>query len=161
MNFTSKRDTQKNHLICPLRGDKKHYFNSPEISRIHVIVIVPTSTPILVENILVLTSCCFFLTSCSADLRSSRVTPWVDRRVSRTRLAWAFRWVSDSSSRTGGTNDLNTHRKTILRLHYFCLLHKAFLKSLALVSAKLHKWTTVKLLQAKLKWWTLKAMHAG
>ena len=51
--------------------------------------------------------CCFFFTSCSADLRSSRVTPWVDRRVSLTLLAWAFRWISCSSSRTGGTKDLN------------------------------------------------------
>ena len=50
--------------------------------------------------------CCFFFTSCSADFRSSRVTPWVDRRVSLTLLAWAFRWISCSSSRTGGTNDL-------------------------------------------------------
>ena len=50
--------------------------------------------------------CCFFFTSCSADLRSSRVTPWVDRRVSLTLLAWAFLWISCSSSRTGGTNDL-------------------------------------------------------
>ena len=50
--------------------------------------------------------CCFFLTNCSADFRSSKVTPWVDLRVSRTLLAWAFLWVSDSSSRTGGTNDL-------------------------------------------------------
>lgn len=33
----------------------------------------------------------FFLTSCSALLISSRVTPWVERRVSRTRLACAFR----------------------------------------------------------------------
>lgn len=29
----------------------------------------------------------FFLTSCSADLISSSVTPWVERRVSRTRFA--------------------------------------------------------------------------
>ena len=54
--------------------------------------------------------CCFFLTSCSADLRSSRVTPWVERRVSRTLLACAFLWISCSSSRTGGTKDLATER---------------------------------------------------
>ena len=48
----------------------------------------------------------FFLTSCSALLISSSVTPWVERRVSRTRLAWALRCVSLSSSRVGGTNDL-------------------------------------------------------
>ena len=57
--------------------------------------------------------CCFFFTNCSADLRSSRVTPWVDRRVSRTLLACAFLCVSDSSSRTGGTKDLK--QKVILR----------------------------------------------
>ena len=51
--------------------------------------------------------CCFFLTSCSADLRSSRVTPWVDLLVSLTLLAWAFLWISCSSSLTGGTKDLN------------------------------------------------------
>lgn len=51
-------------------------------------------------------SFCFFLASCSADLTSSSVTPCVDRLVSRTRLACAFRCVSDSSSRTGGTKDL-------------------------------------------------------
>ena len=53
-------------------------------------------------------SCCAFfcLTSCSADLRASRVTPCVERLVSRTRLACALRCVSDSSSRTGGTKDL-------------------------------------------------------
>merc|ERR1719211_606227 len=28
-------------------------------------------------------ACCFFLTSCSADLRSSRVTPCVERRGAR------------------------------------------------------------------------------
>ena len=50
--------------------------------------------------------CCFFLTNCSADLRSSKVTPWVDLLVSLTRLACAFLWISCSSSRTGGTNDL-------------------------------------------------------
>lgn len=50
--------------------------------------------------------CCFFCTSFSADLISSSVTPWVDRRVSRTRFAWAFLWVSLSSSLTGGTKDL-------------------------------------------------------
>lgn len=48
----------------------------------------------------------FFLTNCSALLISSSVTPWVERRVSRTRFAWAFRWVSLSSSLVGGTNDL-------------------------------------------------------
>lgn len=54
-------------------------------------------------------NCCwfFFLTSCSATLISSKVTPWVDLRVSLTRFAWAFLCVSDSSSRTGGTNDLH------------------------------------------------------
>lgn len=51
-------------------------------------------------------SACFFLASCSAVLTSSSVTPCVERLVSRTRLACAFRCVSDSSSRTGGTNDL-------------------------------------------------------
>ncbi len=56
--------------------------------------------------------CCFFLTNCSADLRSSRVTPWVDLLVSRTLFAWAFRWVSDSSSLTGGTNDLEKRKQT-------------------------------------------------
>ena len=50
--------------------------------------------------------CCFFFTSCSADFRSSRVTPWVDRRVSLTLLACAFLWISCSSSLTGGTKDL-------------------------------------------------------
>ena len=50
--------------------------------------------------------CCFFLTSCSADLRSSSVTPWVERRVSLTLLACAFLWISCSSSLTGGTKDL-------------------------------------------------------
>ena len=48
------------------------------------------------------------LTSFSADFRSSRVTPCVDRRVCRTSLACAFRCVSDSSSRTGGTWDLES-----------------------------------------------------
>ena len=57
-------------------------------------------------------SACFFLASCSADLTSSSVTPCVERLVSRTRFAWAFRCVSDSSSRTGGTNDLKMHWKT-------------------------------------------------
>ena len=52
-------------------------------------------------------SACFFLANCSADLTSSSVTPCVERLVSRTRFACAFRCVSDSSSRTGGTNDLN------------------------------------------------------
>jgi hypothetical protein len=47
-----------------------------------------------------------FLTNCSALLISSNVTPCVERRVSRTRLAWAFRCVSLSSSLVGGTNDL-------------------------------------------------------
>ena len=59
--------------------------------------------------------CCFFFTSCSADLRSSRVTPWVDRRVSLTLLAWAFRWISCSSSRTGGTNDLQEQKEIRFR----------------------------------------------
>lgn len=48
----------------------------------------------------------FFLTNSSALLISSNVTPCVERRVSRTRLACALRWVSLSSSRTGGTKDL-------------------------------------------------------
>jgi hypothetical protein len=54
-------------------------------------------------------NCCwfFFLTNCSADLISSKVTPWVDLLVSLTRFAWAFLCVSDSSSLTGGTNDLH------------------------------------------------------
>ena len=59
--------------------------------------------------------CCFFFTSCSADFRSSRVTPWVDRRVSLTLLAWAFRWISCSSSRTGGTNDLQEQKEIRFR----------------------------------------------
>jgi len=49
--------------------------------------------------------CCFFFTSCSADFKSSKVTPWVERLVSLTRLACAFLWISCSSSRTGGTKD--------------------------------------------------------
>lgn len=48
----------------------------------------------------------FFLTSSSALLISSKVTPCVERLVSRTRLACALRCVSLSSSRAGGTNDL-------------------------------------------------------
>lgn len=56
----------------------------------------------------------FFLTSSSALLISSRVTPWVDRRVSLTRLACAFRCVSLSSSRTGGTKDLKLGYKNII-----------------------------------------------
>ena len=58
--------------------------------------------------------CCFFFTSCSADLRSSRVTPWVDLLVSLTLLAWAFLWISCSSSRTGGTNDLQKNSFNIM-----------------------------------------------
>lgn len=48
----------------------------------------------------------FFLTSSSALLISSKVTPCVERLVSRTRFACALRCVSLSSSRAGGTNDL-------------------------------------------------------
>lgn len=55
----------------------------------------------------------FFLTSCSALLISSSVTPWVERRVSRTRLACAFRCVSLSSSRVGGTKDLKKFLKIL------------------------------------------------
>lgn len=51
-------------------------------------------------------SCCLFFMSSSADLRSSSMTPWVERRVERTILAWAFLFVSLSSSRLGGMNDL-------------------------------------------------------
>lgn len=61
-------------------------------------VVVVGSLSLLVEF--------FFFTSCSALLISSRVTPCVERRVSRTRLACAFRCVSLSSSRVGGTKDL-------------------------------------------------------
>jgi len=57
-------------------------------------------------NLLLPGSWFFCLTICSADLSSSKVTPWVERLVSLTRLACAFLWVSDSSSLTGGTNDL-------------------------------------------------------
>lgn len=52
----------------------------------------------------------FFFTNSSALLISSKVTPCVERLVSRTRLAWALRCVSLSSSRTGGTKDLNLER---------------------------------------------------
>ena len=74
--------------------------------------------------------CCFFLTSCSALLRSSRVTPWVERRVSRTRLACALRWVSLSSSRTGGTNDLQEESQVNKRhaLRYAMLLFSCRVK---------------------------------
>lgn len=61
----------------------------------------------------------FFLTSCSADFISSRVTPCVERRVSRARFACAFLWVSLSSSLTGGTNDLQ-----MLSSYHFCWRHK-------------------------------------
>lgn len=54
----------------------------------------------------------FFFTSSSALLISSRVTPCVERLVSRTRLACALRCVSLSSSRTGGTKDLNYQAHT-------------------------------------------------
>lgn len=66
----------------------------------------------------------FSLTSCSADLISSKVTPWVERRVSRTRFACAFLWVSLSSSRTGGTKDLETVRdyKTRSKIFSKCLV---------------------------------------
>lgn len=63
--------------------------------------------------------CCFFFTSCSADLISSSVTPCVDLLVSLTRLACAFLWVSDSSSRTGGTNDLQNTRKFVSQIRNF------------------------------------------
>lgn len=55
--------------------------------------------------------------SCSADLISSRVTPCVDLRVDRTILAWAFLWVSLSSSRLGGTNDLDECTRLHIRSH--------------------------------------------
>lgn len=58
--------------------------------------------------------CCFFFTNCSALLISSNVTPWVERRVSLTLFACAFLCVSLSSSRTGGTNDLQTEIYIIL-----------------------------------------------
>lgn len=54
--------------------------------------------------------CCLFFMSCSAVLMSSSVTPWVERRVERTILAWAFLCVSLSSSRLGGMNDLPLER---------------------------------------------------
>lgn len=57
----------------------------------------------------------FFFTSSSALLISSSVTPWVERRVSRTRLACAFRCVSLSSSRAGGTKDLINGRQVMLQ----------------------------------------------
>lgn len=59
--------------------------------------------------------CCLFFMSCSADLRSSSVTPWVERRVERTILAWAFLCVSLSSSRLGGMNDLDECTKLHVR----------------------------------------------
>lgn len=62
--------------------------------------------------LLLMVAAFFFLISSSALLISSKVTPWVDRRVCRTLLAWALRCVSLSSSRAGGTNDLkNTNLK--------------------------------------------------
>lgn len=71
---------------------------------------------VVVETAAAAAAAFFFLTSCSADLISSRVTPWVLRLVSRTLFAWAFRCVSDSSSRTGGTIDLEAK---LNRKHYF------------------------------------------
>uniref|UniRef100_A0A1Y1JU53 Uncharacterized protein n=1 Tax=Photinus pyralis TaxID=7054 RepID=A0A1Y1JU53_PHOPY len=85
-----------------------------------VVIVAVTLTPLeesacsllLVLLLLLLTPVWFFfLTSCSADLISSSVTPCVDRRVSRTRLACAFRCVSLSSSLTGGTNDTGSFWK--------------------------------------------------
>lgn len=81
-------------------------------------------------------NCCwfFFLTSCSATLISSNVTPWVDLLVSLTRFAWAFLCVSDSSSRTGGTNDLDQNI-TVSE----CLMCK-FLPSFVTLSMLLQWW---------------------
>lgn len=67
------------------------------------------STWVELFNLLLLISWFFCLTICSADLSSSKVTPCVERLVSLTRLACAFLWVSDSSSLTGGTNDLKKY----------------------------------------------------
>lgn len=77
--------------------------NSTWVTLVAVVVVV---VPVAVEPVTSLLCCCFFLTSCSALLISSRVTPCVERLVSRTRFACALRCVSLSSSRTGGTNDL-------------------------------------------------------
>lgn len=78
-----------------------------------IVELLFVSTWIELLSLLLLVSWFFCLTICSADFNSSNVTPCVERLVSRTRLACAFRWVSDSSSRTGGTNDLKTKPKNV------------------------------------------------
>lgn len=83
-------------------------------------------------------NCCwfFFLTSCSATLISSKVTPWVDLRVSLTRFAWAFLCVSDSSSRTGGTNDLKHITVSFGLIYKFC--HLLFIATATVYSVLPH-----------------------
>lgn len=87
----------------------------PEAEQITILTL--TDTCWVVVLVVSCCCCCLFFISCSADLRSSSVTPWVERRVERTIFAWAFLWVSLSSSRLGGTNDLYECTRLHIRLH--------------------------------------------
>lgn len=95
----------------------------------------------------------FIFTSCSALLISSSVTPCVDRRVSRTRFACAFRCVSLSSSRVGGTKDL---RKTeIVRRVVKSYFHKM------LIAQCFHAFWWVKVLVSRRKKMNHKTVVGG